>query len=106
MERSVKRYLSRHWQTQKKVSEMATKLGIDEAAVRRLAIRLKLGARPKPENLPADPSPEEIESRALAIRESWTPAERNQRWCGPKRKRWKPPVIQVGEIEAPTYSRM
>lgn len=106
MDPSIKKYLQRHWNTHKKVSEMAVKLGMDEPSLRRLAIRLKLGPRPKPVDVPPDPSEKEIEALTAAIRESWTPAERNQRWCGARKVRWKAPLIRVGEIEPPTFSRM
>lgn len=54
-----------------------------------------------------DPTPEEIKERAKAIRSKWSPEERQNRTVGHvKRSRWTPPVISVGEIEAPSFSRI
>lgn len=103
-------YLKSHWQTTK-VSVISAHLGIEEPAVRRLAAKLRLGPRPK--QLPVEddaeqPSPEEISERAARVRAQWSPEERERRRVGQPRgrKRWTVPMIETGEIEAPSFSRI
>lgn len=98
------RFLQLNWQTSQRVADMAKKLKLSETTLRSIANKLSLGSRPRLENLQSDPSPEEIKSRAAAVRALWTPAERKQREYG--RVRWIAPTIPVGEIEAPVFSRI
>lgn len=97
------KYLQLNWQTSQRVADMAKKLKVSETTLRSIANKLALGARPRQESSPSDPSPEEIKSRAAAVRALWTPAERRQREYG--RVRWITPLITTGEIEPPTFSR-
>ena len=100
-------HLKDNWQTSTKVSDLAKRLKTNEQAVRRMARKLGLGARPVPEEgSHLDPSPDEIKERAAAVRASWTPAERRQRECYDRPSRWTPPTIQIGEIEPPSYARI
>lgn len=39
------------------------------------------------------PTPAQIRETCLAIQSGWTVAERRQRWCGPRRERWLPPIV-------------
>jgi hypothetical protein len=46
-----------------------------------------------------DPTPEEIQARAAAIRRQWTPRERIRRacWTPPA---WLPPILALPELNA------
>jgi hypothetical protein len=102
-------YLKLHWKTTK-VSVIAAHLRMEEPAIRRLAIRLKLGPRPArlPDEDVEEPSPQEISERAASVRAQWSPEERERRRVGQPRgrKRWTVPVIETGEIEAPSFARI
>lgn len=99
-------YLKTNWLTTK-VSVLAEKLGMTDREVRKAAERLKLGKRLPPEDR-EEPSQEEIARRAAAVRAQWSRVERERRRVGNPRgqKRWSVPVIETGEIEAPTFSRI
>lgn len=98
-------YLKANWQTLR-VADMAKRLKMTPQALRRLAIRLKLGPRPA-RPLPHDPNRREIKKRAAEIRSQWTPEERQRREVGIRRPvAWTPPVVLLGEIEAPCFGRI
>lgn len=56
----------------------------------------------------SSPSPEEIAERAAEVRRGWTGQERASRLVGSSRspRRWTVPEIRIGEIEAPSFSRI
>lgn len=102
----IEAYLRANW-TKARVADMAIHVGMQEQQVRRLAIKLKLGPRPERKSSQSDPSRAEIKKRAAEVRSQWTREERLRREVGPRARRaWSLPLIQVGEIEAPSFSRM
>lgn len=54
------------------------------------------------------PSESEILERAAAIREKWSDEEERKRRVGNRGtgRKWTAPEIKVGEIEAPSFSRI
>lgn len=98
-------YLKESWLTTK-VAEMAAKLNVTDQALRRLARKLNLGPRPE-RGSRFDPSRKEIRQRAAEVRSRWTPEERSRREVGVRGKAaWTPPMVRVGDIEAPSYARI
>ena len=103
--KKLKAYLEANWQTAR-VADMARHLGLSEQKVRRTAILLKLGPRPE-RGSQYDPSRSEIKKRAAEVRSRWTPEERARRVVGSLRAAmWTPPMVRVGEIEAPSFARI
>ena len=51
------------------------------------------------ERLPADPSPQQIQRRAAAIRRRWNPLQRERRRITANRL-WLPLIVQIADIEA------
>jgi hypothetical protein len=101
-----KESLSKVWET-KGVAEIAAQFGVRKQAIYYWG--RKWGLPPRAEPLgpqPVDPTEKEIEERAREVREKWTAQDRKKRQVGGGRKRWKPPVIEIGEIEAPSFSRI
>jgi len=108
-------YLSRDnlaavWTT-KSVPEIAAQFGVGTSTIYHWGKKWKMPQRRKYADLGPrqdDPCEKTIEQRAAEVRAQWSPAERKRRLVGVARKatRWTPPVIAIGEIEAPSYSRI
>lgn len=90
------KYLKANWLT-KRVSVLARKLKMEEPAVRRLAVRLKLGKRVPIES--RKPSQKQIRKRAAAVRAQWSPEEKAKRFVGGRRRKdWTVPVVKVRDV--------
>lgn len=108
-------YLSREsllqvWET-KEVAEIAVQFGVRKNAIYYWAKKWNLPQRGTKEQLgprPDDPTELEISERAAEVRARWSPQEEKKRLVGVAKKSrgWKPPVIERGEIEAPSFSRI
>jgi hypothetical protein len=102
--------LSEVWETSE-VAEIAAKFGVKKGAIYYWARVWGLPRRGTKEQLgpqPSDPTEEEISERAAEVRARWSPQEEKSRLVGVAKKSrgWKPPVIERGEIEAPSFSRI
>jgi hypothetical protein len=88
--------LFRLWNTELSKIEIAKQLGISPGALSRLAAKHKL---PEKENgnvgrtRDVDPTPEELEARMAEIKAGWTDKDHEDRFCGPRKKTWQPPVV-------------
>lgn len=108
-------YLSREsllkvWDT-KEVSEIARQFGVGKSSIYYWSKKWNLPQRGTKEQLgprPDDPTEMEISERAAEVRARWSPEEERKRLVGvaKKSRRWTPPIIQRGEIEAPSFSRI
>lgn len=95
----------REWFHVKPIGELAAHFGTTKDTVWRVARKLGLKREPPPES---DPTPEEIAEMTRAIRETWTDSEERHRVVDKRthRVRWRLKEVSVGEIEAPSYSRI
>jgi transposase len=105
-----KESLSEVWET-KGVAEIAAQFGVRKKAIYDWAKLWNLPKRGTKEQLgprPDDPTELEISERAAEVRARWSPQEEKKRLVGVAKKSrgWKPPVIERGEIEAPSFSRI
>lgn len=74
------------------IADICVRLGVCQDTVYKHAKNMGLPRKPRVErNGDKDPSAEEIEERAAAIREGWSDAERERRRVGGKPKEWHPP---------------
>ena len=99
--------LSQGWKS-RRVADMAKELKLSPTTVRSIAIRLSLGARPE-RGSQSDPSRLEILYRAGEIRKGWSPEEKAKRDLlgrSPRTVDWEAPTVRIGQIEAPSFSRM
>ena len=76
--------LHKLWQSELRSDEVAAELGCTRGHLFNLVRKHKLGRRPPRFEAPRksvhpDPTPQEIEERAAAIRATWTPQERSGR---------------------------
>lgn len=102
--------LSEVWET-KEVAEIASQFGVKKGSIYYWARVWGLPRRGTQEQLgprPDDPTEMEISERAAEVRARWSPEEERKRLVGvaKKSRRWTPPIIQRGEIEAPSFSRI
>jgi hypothetical protein len=92
-------HLYKLWQSELRSDEVAASLNITRGHLFFLVRKHKLGRRPQRFDAPRksvhpDPTPQEIEERAAAIRANWTPQERRTRMAG---------VYQVQRVTAAVF---
>jgi len=96
-------YLQSHW-TVSRVADIAKHLKLSETTVRSIARKIDLGPRPeKASHL--DPTPEQIERRAAAIRRTWSPEERARRDLRGRSEAGRGRLVVSLFTEAPSFSR-
>lgn len=79
------------------LNSIARRLGERADKVHRIGREYGLPRYPRKPQKQVDPTAEEIEERAAAIRETWTEEETERRYLGPKGSGpWKTPVFRVG----------
>jgi hypothetical protein len=82
--------------------ELMKLLGITKHQFYAAKARHSLPRRPSECHIPSsarfprevDPTPEEIEARAAAVRMKWTPDEEERRRVGPRAEAWRPPAFR------------
>lgn len=74
------------------IQDISARLGVSHDTVYKHARELQLEKRPRAVRRgEKDPTIEEIEERAAAIRASWSESERERRYVGRRAKQWTPP---------------
>ena len=90
-------------------TEIANQCGVSRAAVYQRARTLRLPSMMEMD-LPdvEKPTADEIAAMTASIRARWSDEEERRRLVGARQsgRRWTPPNIEIGMIEAPTYSRI
>jgi len=86
------KYLAHLWTTEMRSDQICEELGCTRGHLFNLVRKHRLGRRPRECNAPrvretADPSEEDIAQMTAAIRETWTPQERENRLVGFTRQR-------------------
>jgi len=89
-------------------TEMAARYGISRMAIYYRAKSFGLPTRAEIEASLESPSAEEILERAAEVRKKWSHEEEQRRLVGSRGtgRKWIAPEIKVGEIEAPSFSRI
>lgn len=92
-------HLFKLWQSELRSDQIAAELGCTRGHLFNLVRKHKLGRRPQRFEAPRksmhdDPTPEEIEQRAAAIRATWTPEERRSRMAS---------AYRVKHVTAPVF---
>lgn len=90
-------------------TEIAKLCNVSRSSIYQRARTLKLPPRMEMDLPDVErPTTDEIEEMTALIRAKWSDEEERRRQVGRLQngKRWTPPLIEIGEIEAPTYSRI
>lgn len=90
-------------------TEIAKLCNVSRSSIYQRARTLKLPPRMEMDLPDVErPTDDEIKKMTAQIRAKWSDEEERLRRVGNRQngRRWTPPVIEIGEIEAPTYSRI
>ena len=99
---------SKLWAT-RTPTEIAKQCGVSRAAIYQRARTLRLPPRMEMDLPDVErPTTDEIAAMTASIRAKWSDEEEKKRLVGARQsgRRWTPPEIAIGTIEAPTFSRI